>query len=164
MPGLSILVDVQGKEVQQALRRLDRGAGDLTPVFNALGLLMVGDVQDRMERGVDPRGQKWAPLRPSTKAIRLRRGWGLTPLIRTGSGQLFQSWSHRAAPDELVVGSSRIYAGTMHFGARKGAFGSMSNGSPIPWGNVPARNLLPDEAPEEQLDELLEAHFSGRAN
>ena len=39
----------------------------------------------------------------------------------------------RAALDRLKE------AGTHQFGASKGAFGTTSRGSPIPWGDIPAR-------------------------
>ena len=41
-----------------------------------------------------------------------------------------------------MVGSPLIYAGVHQFGAKKGAFGTTSKGSPIPWGDIAARPFL----------------------
>lgn len=35
-----------------------------------------------------------------------------------------------------------IYAGSQQFGAAKGSFGNTKRGSPIPWGDIPAREFL----------------------
>ena len=51
------------------------------------------------------------------------------------------------ADTEVSIGSTRIYAGTFHYGAQSGEFGMAGyktrNGIfPIPWGNIPARRFL----------------------
>jgi len=35
-----------------------------------------------------------------------------------------------------------VYAAVHQFGAAQGAFGNTSRGSPIPWGDIPARPYL----------------------
>jgi hypothetical protein len=50
----------------------------------------------------------------------------------------------------------------MHFGAKQGAFGRTSRGGPIPWGDIPARPLLPideqgnmDAFDKEEIRDIL---------
>lgn len=51
------------------------------------------------------------------------------------------------------MGSNLIYAAVQQFGAGKGQFGNMANGSPIPWGNIPARPFL-GISPEDETNIL----------
>ena len=45
-------------------------------------------------------------------------------------------------PDFVEIGTNKIYAAVMQFGAAKGAFGTDAGGSSIPWGAIPARPFL----------------------
>ena len=58
-------------------------------------------------------------------------------------------WVHllpvgEVTPDgsSVEIGSNMPYSAVMQFGAKRGAFGQSSNGSPIPWGDIPARPFL----------------------
>lgn len=48
----------------------------------------------------------------------------------------------RFGPDFLEFGSSAVQSTVMQFGASRGDFGTMANGSPIPWGDIPARPFI----------------------
>ena len=59
--------------------------------------------------------------------------------VLTESGDLGRCITVRATRDSVEIGSTRIYAGTHQFGARRGQYGADRAGRPIPWGDIPAR-------------------------
>lgn len=131
-------IHLDDREVRQALERLQRRLGDLTPVMEELGELLVERAKERFARSTDPAGRPWAPNKPST----LARKKGKKPLIGE-TGRLRDDIHYEAGRDHVIVGSSREYAATHQFGAKKGAFGRTRRGAPIPWGDIPARPFLP---------------------
>ncbi|KJR41707.1 phage virion morphogenesis protein, partial [Candidatus Magnetoovum chiemensis] len=62
-----------------------------------------------------------------------------------------------ANSDSVKIGSNVIYAATHQFGAKKGSFGKTKRNAPIPWGNIPARPLLPsDDLPKDDMNDLTD--------
>jgi phage virion morphogenesis protein len=87
------------------LRRL---AAPLDParrdrVLNEVGRLAVEEVQGRFDRGIDPDGKPWAPLKEP------RKGPGGGPLVKTR--RLRNSVRHRVSAGALEVYSDEDYAG-----------------------------------------------------
>ena len=130
---------------------LDAALTDMTPVMNDLGELLTTSTKDRFPTGTAPDGSRWAPKSQTTlnrygakksKRVDLRPLFGPTGLL---SQQIF----HEANATEVNWGSNLIYSAVMQFGAAQGAFGSMSNGSEIPWGNIPARPFIGVSAEDE---------------
>lgn len=95
----------------------------------------------------DPWGRKWAALTDTT--MDRRRGSSAQILSDTGvlRGSVFAGPEGTGA----VVGTEDIRAGTHQFGAKKGAYGTMKSGAPIPWGDIPARPFMPLD-PQGNLD------------
>ena len=63
---------------------------------------------------------------------------------------------HRATSHSVEVGSLFVYAGTHQFGAEKGSFGSTAKGTPIPFGDIPARPFLGlSDADGDELTDIL---------
>ncbi|MEQ3671482.1 MAG: phage virion morphogenesis protein [Pseudophaeobacter sp.] len=67
----------------------------------------------------------------------------------------------------VEYGSNAIQSAVMQFGAAKGAFGTASNGSSIPWGNIPARPFIGISEEDEtnlalELEEWLERAADSR--
>lgn len=145
---------------------------DMTPVFQDLGEFLTKTTKDRFGEGVAPDGTPWAPKSQATMETHRRRegrkrnaSIDVRPLFGP-TGRLSSEISYEVGPTSVEFGSSLIYAGVMQFGAAEGAFGSMSNGSPIPWGNIPARPFIgiseTDEAGirdilREWLDDVVSA-------
>ena len=153
MAGATLKVKVEGiEEVEAALRRLVSAGQDLTPAMRDIGEYLVRTTRDRFSAEEAPDGTPWAPLSEATKA-RKRRNAGK---ILTLDGHLQGQLVYRESADQVEVGSPRIYGGVHQFGAKKGAFGSTSRGTPIPWGDIPARPFLGlSDADRDEVRDLL---------
>ena len=137
-----IEIDLKDDELVATLNRLFGVLADKTPVMQDIGDALLASTEDRYDRGVGPDGSAWAPKSPATIA-RYERGpdrVDLRPLIRTGT--MRRTLFTQANADQVEIGSNAIQAAVMQFGAARGAFGAAANGSPIPWGAIPARPFL----------------------
>jgi phage gpG-like protein len=133
----------------EGLEELARALMDLTPVWADIGEDLLASHQDRIARGLQPDGQPFAPRSPTT--IKRYEKLGLSygaPLNQSGDMRL--GLHYTTSPDALELGSGAIQAAVMHFGAKKGAFGShqgkgFGGTTPtvsLPWGDIPARPFL----------------------
>ncbi len=99
-----------------------------------LGEMLQVSTTKRFAEGVSPDGVRWAPKSQTTLeryGIRRSNRIDIRPLFGP-SGALNSTIS--AEPAGRGAGRvGLVYAAVQHFGAAKGAFGTMSNGSPIPW-------------------------------
>ena len=150
-------IDVSFAEA--ALAALSGRMTDMTPVMQSLGEYLVASTRQRFPTGKAPDGTPWAPKSATTLARYAKQGDRQDPRPLYGpTGLLSQQVAHFPTATSVEWGSSLIYSAVMQFGAAKGAFGTMSNGSPIPWGNIPARPFL-GLSPEDEaviLDDLAE--------
>lgn len=146
---------------------------DMSDVMADLGELFMHSTKERFLAGEAPDGNPWAPKSPATiEAYRRREGRKPNAKIdfrplHGPTGRLSTEIFYQAGPSAVEIGSPLVYAGVMQAGAAKGAFGSMSNGSPIPWGGIPARPFLglseddqlgAQEIVEEWLDQIISTH------
>ncbi len=139
-----ILVELKSTTAIAALERAAAGLADTTPLMVSLGNLLAESTKQRFAAGVSPEGVKWAPKSQTTLnryGARKSNRVDIRPLFGP-SGALNSTIYPEASRDEARIGSPMIYAAVHQFGAAKGAFGQMANGSPIPWGNIPARPYL----------------------
>lgn len=137
-------VEFEADAVAAALKRLAAGVADMTPVMQSIGEYLMVSTKDRFPTGQAPDGSAWQPKSPTTLArygARKSNRVDHRPLYGP-TGLLSSQIHYQAGHDFAEVGSNRIYAAVMQFGAAKGAFGNMANGSPIPWGDIPARPYL----------------------
>lgn len=133
-----IQIDIDDREVRQALEALSRRVADMTPAMHRIGQALMEGSRERILAGRDWTGAPFAPNRPAT----LARKKGAQPLIDSKSfvtSRLF----YQAGRDAVTVGSPAVQAGVLQFGAKKGAFGKTRRGASIPWGAIPARRYLP---------------------
>lgn len=96
-----------------------RAISDLSPAWEKVGYRLQHDfaVQFEAEGGFLSTAPKWAPLKPSTIADRLRKGFGPGPILRR-TGMLMASATIRGAaanvfevgPDHVTVGTALPYA------------------------------------------------------
>ena len=139
MAGARIEVTVDDARARAALNRLLATGGDMTPLMRDIGEHLLNSTRERFVSQQAPDGTPWAPLSETTKR-RKRRNIGK---ILTESGVLRgQGLAYRAGRLAVVIGSPLVYAGTHQSGAAQGAFGSTSGGTPIPFGDIPARPFL----------------------
>lgn len=100
-------------------------------------------------------------------------GHGSWPALKHRQGKplqdtrrLYNSITERATNTSAELGTNVIYAALQHFGAAQGSFGKTKKGTPIPWGNVPARHYFPIDdnnkltsSTIERLLEVIELSF-----
>lgn len=120
MPGLTMnitLDDVDLRRVQKGLQLLSRAGYFLPPVLEELGEDVVRHTDDRWEKEVDPEGNAWAPLAPST--IKQKELEGKRTKILQRDGFLRHSIRHQlVAQDTLAVGTSMEYAAVQQLGGK----------------------------------------------
>lgn len=133
-------IEVNDAEVLGAFARLIAVGENPGPWLGVIGRNLAENTRLRFRDGRGPTGASWAPLSPVTLALRRKGGAGAKPLLDTG--RLANSITSQVGSNYVDVGTNVIYAAFQHFGAAKGAFGTTSRGSPIPWGNVPGRPFL----------------------
>lgn len=162
-----IKYEINLSQAEALFAALDAALTDMTPVMNDLGELLTTSTKERFPTGTAPDGSKWAPKSQTTlnrygakksNRVDVRPLFGPTGLL---SQQIFSE----ASATEVSWGSNLIYSAVMQFGAGKGAFGSMANGAPIPWGNIPARPFIGVSAKDEaNIIATLEDWLSGAAD
>ena len=158
---IDIDIDIDDREVRQALENLQRRVSDLTPVMHDIGQVLVEGMRARLRDSRDVEGRPFAPNSPVT----LARKKGTRPLV--DSGMMASQFAYQAGRDYVEAGSNAVQAATLHFGAKRGAHGKTRRGAPIPWGDIPARPFVglsseDKEAVLETITEALERATQGR--
>lgn len=153
---MKIKIEVQDAELQQGLQSLIETGLDLTPVMANIGEALLNSTRQRFSDQVSPEGEAWSPLSNVTKAQKKKN----KDKILTEEGRLRRLLSVQVGKNYVEVGSTRIYAGTHQFGARRGAYGKNQKGTPIPWGDVPARPFLGvSDADKKTILEIIQKHL-----
>jgi phage virion morphogenesis protein len=138
-----IRVELDDAAVLAALARLDGRLADMTPLMQDIGEYVANATKQRFVAGTAPDGTAWAPKTQTTLDTQAARGDRPDPRPLWGpSGTLRTTITYQAGRDRVEVGSPAVYAAVQQFGQPRGASGSMANGSPIPWGDIPARPFL----------------------
>jgi len=125
-------IEIDDREVRRALEQLSRRAQDMSPVMRAIGADMERRMLERFETQTDPKGRKWAPLKPATLAAKKGRG---SILYRFGALQ--ESRSAQADARSVRWGFGQKYAAFHEFGTKK----------------MPRRGLLFGDADRRELAE-----------
>ena len=162
---MKIDVKVKDKEIKELFGILQirlSGLG-MEPVMEKIGNRLLSNWRLNWKKEKDPYEKPWKPLSDLTIARRKKGKQNLNKRaqILRDSGRLFGSYNVEAFGDRVEIGTNVLYARTHQFGAKKGKFGTTKRGTPIPWGNIPARKMLPDRGlPHrdwEQIKEILES-------
>lgn len=154
-----ITFEISDQKVQQALSSLAESAENPRLLLNQIGELLVDSTKQRFATSTSPDGSRWAENSEITllgyinkyKGSRRKDG-GLTqkgakrlggkkPLIGE-TGSLATMIVYQVNGLGLIVGSPMEYAAAHQFGMKKGYAGATKRGSPIPWGDIPAREFL----------------------
>jgi phage virion morphogenesis protein len=155
-------VNTTSDKFNNLLRKLN----NLHDFLSAIGDAVLTHTQLSFDSEQDPYGNKWQPLSETTKSLRR----GNSYQILRDTAVLMSSFSKQEpSKNSIVVGTPIIYSTTHQYGAKKGAYGSYTtkNGHTvsIPWGDVPARPMLPDTnrgwpvALEENVIKLFYQHI-----
>jgi len=141
-----IKTEINDEQVLLALSKLGQQLTDMTEVFQVLGEALEDSTERRFDEGVSPEGIPWAPKSPATIAAYEARGYTVNfkPLFgpNLDGRPLRQSFFRQVTATELEIGTNKVQAAVMQFGAAKGAFGTDAKGNSVPWGNIPARPFL----------------------
>lgn len=137
-----IEVEIREDSITEALNRLSHSLTDMTPVMQEIGEHLRNSTQERMDQQLSPDGSPFAPRAPATLAAYARAGGSYNARVLQKTRTMRNTIKYEAMEDEVHWGSNAIQSAVMHFGAAKGAFGTMANGASIPWGDIPARPFL----------------------
>ena len=138
---MRIKVQLNDAAAQRSLARLVTAGTNLTPLMRVISAHLQDSAEQSFEKEQSPDGKPWAKLSPVTVDQRKKKGY--VPIkILTQRAHLARSILADWTSNEAIAGTNVIYAGTHQFGAKQGAFGTSRRGSPIPWGNIPARPFL----------------------
>jgi len=156
-----IKVEIDDQQVVQGLSRLARAAVNPRTVLDDIGELLIDSTKRRFGTSTGPDGARWAPNSPVTLMRYLSkykgsfskdtgrlnqsgvtRAVGKRPLIGETGSLSSNIYKRLEGNSTLHVGSSMVYSAAQQFGMKKGYAGSTRRGSPIPWGDIPARPFL----------------------
>ncbi|MHB1059812.1 MAG: phage virion morphogenesis protein [Rhodanobacter sp.] len=125
---------------------------DLKPLHERIAMLMAAAIRENFDAGGRP--TKWK----QSKRAKGQRGQTLRDTNR-----LMNSITSKGDAAKAVAGTNDVRAAVLHFGAKKGSFGTVqaavrahirvikgkeqkvrahSRKQPMPWGNIPARNFV----------------------
>lgn len=124
---ITLEVDTQGlEELVRKVRQLGPANAHVKKGLNQIGVRWVARIKTCFQRGIDPYGQRWAP-------IHHRQG---QPLLDTG--RLRNSIKHNVRGTNLELASNLVYADNHQYGI-----------------TVKQRRFLPDKSglPKQWLDE-----------
>lgn len=113
MAGTHIRIDLNTRPVLDALQSLRGAAGDLQPAFRDIGEYWLISTRARFDAEQAPDGTPWQPLNAGYQARKKKNADKILVL----EGYLRDTLRYHVSPDELALGSDRVYAATQHFGA-----------------------------------------------
>lgn len=158
-------VEVNLESLRAGLRGLEGGARDLSPATRGIAGVLADATERAFADEADPTtGAYWLPLSPATIARRAKAGKWPGKMLQVTQGGLAASVQADSGPDHARIGTDKVYAPAMQFGAIKGAFGRTKRGAPIPWGDIPGRPFLGlGPGDEEEIFDLLRRHLHNAA-
>lgn len=150
------------KEIQAAFEKVAGRLKKTAPLMRNISEILRFVADEAFRRGRSPAGVPWQPLSATTIHARARQGYGPRPIL-IRSGRLANSIVTRWDATKAMAGTNAIQAAVLQFGARKGAFGRTQTGTPIPWGDIPARPFLGfSRDAREDILEAIRSHVMRR--
>jgi phage virion morphogenesis protein len=158
-----IRIEINDREVRQALEDLRRRTSNMKPAMHTIGDHLHGSILERFTTLRGPDGTPWKPNTRATieafarKRLLAKGDWrkngrlskrGAAKLAAkkplTGEGRLSAQANFHIeyGQDYALVGTNVKYAAVQQFGAKAGAFGATRRGAKIPWGDIPARSFM----------------------
>lgn len=150
-----ITLELKMEDLDAALARLSGGLSDASEVTNEIGGFLAESAQQRIEKSQGaPDGTPWAPKSPFSRSKDRR------PLYDTG--EMSRNINHQYGPDFVEVIATGVQVRTMQYGAAKGAFGQTESGTPLPFGDIPARPFMGfSDSDRNGIAEALEEWVAG---
>lgn len=140
-----IKVEIDAKEVEAALRALQRRVTNTGPVMADVAQALASETERQFEREVGPDGLPWTDLSDVTKAMRTKRGKWPGKKLQVSAAGLAASVQSGSDRDSAWIGTNKPYGAIHQFG------GTTSERSMIPGKTIPARPYLPVEPESGEL-------------
>lgn len=149
MAGTQITIEVDDREAQKLLRRLERFGDDrMLEFYRDAGPALVRSTRERAEREEAPDGSPWEPLSEDYAEWKAEKRPGV-PILKFDFHMLGDMLSYQASPTELLWGTNAIWGATHQFGRDV----------------IPAREWLGfSEDDSEELLDILEEHLDDAIN
>ena len=177
-----ITVEITDQETRKAFSNLIASAENPKQLMAQIGELLIDSTKQRFATSTAPDGSRWAENSEVTllgyldkyKGSFRKKDGGLTqkgarrlggkkPLIGE-SGSLSTTIAYKIEGlGTIIVGSPEEYAAAQQFGMKKGYAGATKKGSPIPWGDIPAREFLGLSDQDNVMILELSSDFLGQA-
>lgn len=132
-----ISIEINDAAIIAVLNRAAAQFDNMLPIYTDIGEILVKSTKERFKKGESPEGVKWAPKSAATLAkYAARKSNAVNTMPLWGpSGDLRENPFADPQPDQVTIGSNKIYAAMMQFGGTKAQF-------PHLWGDIPARPFL----------------------
>jgi phage virion morphogenesis protein len=149
-----IRVEIDDRQVIDAINQLKQATSDLTPAMRAIGQDLAENIRLGFRDSTDPWGSPWQPLSPLT--VLLRRNGSAKPLMDTGS--LRNSINAQADATSVTVGTNDKRGPVHQYGAtikpKKGkylSFGNANVWAMLKQSTIPARPFMPIQGNQANL-------------
>lgn len=140
-------IKIDDKAVMNELDKLAAKTSNMSPAMS----MIAQELERQTEKNFAAEGRpKWLGLKPSTIAMRTRRGTWPGMMLQVSPGGLASSFSSFSDANSAEVGSNKVYAAMQHFG------GITSPNSMIPNKKIAARQILPVDAQGQLQPEAAE--------
>lgn len=127
-------VKIEQGKISERLSNLLLTDAKRAQMLDQIGEASVREIKMHFINQQTPRGIKW------WKSKRALKDPSRPTMLNTL--KLMNSITYKQSGGAVEVGTDDIRAGTLNFGASKGQYGAMANGTPIPFGDIPARQFL----------------------
>lgn len=108
MANLELVFSIEGEtELIRRLQGVDKDLKDWTPEFKKIGNMLLKTFRHNFSTKGRTLGSPWAPLKPSTIAEKMRLGYPLDILVRTGL--MRDSFVSKAGKYEVIVSNPIPY-------------------------------------------------------
>jgi phage virion morphogenesis protein len=111
-----IEVEIDDKELQQALKKLADKTSDLRPLMQNIAGIMEDSVEDNFEQEGRP---KWQKLSPATIKQRRKKGYWPGRILQM-RGELASSITSSYDSNSAIIGTNKKYAAIHQFGGDAG--------------------------------------------
>lgn len=116
-------------------------------VYNLIGMAVYSHIKENFVNEEDVKGNKFAPLKPSTIKQKQRQGKVPYKILRD-TGQLLNSLNYKTIPNGVVIGYDVPYAKFHQYGTKKMA----------------QRKILPtdeSEIPIKEIEDIIITYLKG---
>lgn len=114
---MSVKINIDDNDISEGLRRLQQLSGDTKSLMGQFAGMMATEAANAFNRQEDPAtGEKWMPLSPSYRLLRIQNNQGES--ILDCSGSLRNSITSSYGDDFAMVSTNKPYAAIHQFGGK----------------------------------------------